>query len=167
MRKRERGMTKINEASLRLLVILKNDTRRLFERIKYREREYLTILSLKRTREHFKDVFKSLYETITIDQLSLLSEEVIVALDEFYAPVEKLRWYLNHSEDMPATMKDNVRKQVNEIESKYELLKLYINAEIGIEEDNSAGESLQDQENYVIPLAENVFDEEFPEEKND
>lgn len=149
-------MKKINEESLRLLVILRNDSRRLFERIKFRKTDYLSILSLKRTREHFKDIFLSIYNTITIPQLSLVSEDVLMALDEFYSAAEKLKWYLNHSEDMPLTMKDSVALQIRDIESKYELLKLYLNAEIGFDENT------QDKKNdyEVIVTAENVFDEE-------
>lgn len=151
-------MKKISDDSLRMLVILKNDSRRLFERIKHRKNEYLTILSLKRTREHFKDIFASIYPTITISQLSLLSEDVLMALDEFYGKTEHLKWYLNHSEDMPATMKDSVTLQVREIESKYELLRLYLNAEIGLDESG------KEQEDFVVPLSENLFEEKTDEQ---
>lgn len=144
-------MKKVNEESLRLLVILKNDSRRLFERIKFRKNEYLTILSLKRTREHFKEIFISIYNTITIPELTLVSEEVLMALDEYYSCVEQLKWYLNYTEDMPLTMKDTVNLRVRDIESKYELLKLYINAEIGLDENE------QRIENFVVPLAEDIF----------
>ncbi|EQC44740.1 hypothetical protein [Bacteriovorax sp. Seq25_V] len=144
-------MRGISDDSLRMLVILRNDSKRLFERIKHREKEYLTILSLKRSREHFKDIFKCLYDTITIEQLRLLSEEVLIALDNFYTKVEKLKWYLNHSEDMPATMRDNVSLQVRDIETKYEMLSLYLNAEMGDEDE---------EESIVVPLAENIEIEE-------
>ncbi len=146
-------MRGISDDSLRMLVILRNDSKRLFERIKHREREYLSILSLKRSREHFKDIFKCLYDTITIEQLRLLSEEVLIALDNFYTKVERLKWYLNHSEDMPATMKDTVSLQVRDIETKYEMLALYLNAEMG-EDDENEGDSI------VIPLSENIEIEE-------
>ena len=56
-------MTIDSEELLRLLIILKNDAQRLHERLIYREVEYLKILSLKRTREHFKAIFKSIYDT--------------------------------------------------------------------------------------------------------
>lgn len=155
-------MKKINEESLRLLVILRNDSRRLFERIKFRKNDYLSILSLKRTREHFKDIFLSIYNTITIPQFSLVSEDVLMALDEFYSSTERLKWYLNHSEDMPLTMKDSVALQVRDIESKYELLKLYLNAEIGLDENTQD----QKSEFEVVVTAENLFDEIAKEDES-
>ncbi|OIQ16729.1 MAG: hypothetical protein BM556_13785 [Bacteriovorax sp. MedPE-SWde] len=129
-------MSKLPVESLRLLVILKNDSRRLHDRIKYREVEYLRVLSLKRTRDHFKDIFKSLYFTITIDDLLLCSEDVISALDSFYTKVESMRWYLNHTEDMPATLEDNVAQFVKDISTLYDTLTIYLNAEIGVVESD-------------------------------
>lgn len=147
-------MTKIPDESLRFLVIIKNDSRRLYERIKFRESEYLQILSLKRTREHFKDIFKTIYETVTIDDLKLCSEDVIVALDNFYGKVEELKWYLNHTEDMPAQLEDRMTTYQREISSLYEMLILYINAEIGIEEKPNL--DLQEDE-FTFPIVDSDF----------
>lgn len=129
-------MAKPSEEALRLLVILKNDAKRLYERIRYREIEYLQILSLKRTRDHFKDIFSSLYFTISVDNLKLCSQDVIVALDNFYTKVENMRWYVNHTEDMPAMIEDKVAIYIAQITTLYETLELYLNAEIGVVEDD-------------------------------
>jgi hypothetical protein len=129
-------MAKPSEEALRLLVILKNDAKRLYERIRYREVEYLQILSLKRTRDHFKDIFSSLYFTISVDNLKLCSQDVIVALDNFYTKVEHMRWYVNHTEDMPAMIEDKVSIYIAQITTLYETLELYLNAEIGVVEDD-------------------------------
>lgn len=133
-------MNRIPEESLRFLVIIKNDSKRLFERIKYREREYLQILSLKRTRDHLTTVFKSYYDSVTIADLKLCSSEVIISLDNFYAKIEELKWYLMHTEDMPAMLEDKMSAFQKDIAHLYDNLMLYINAEIGIEEveDSSA-----------------------------
>ncbi len=141
--------SRLDETSSRLLVILKLDSRRLFERVKYRAPEYLTIFSLKRTREHFKEVFYSRYESCSVAELLHCSEDVLVGLDQFYTSVESLRWYLGHTEDMPAKVEDKVYAQLREIEVFYETLGLYINAELGIggpaDSDSSVG-PLSDQE---------------------
>lgn len=126
--------SRLDETSQRLLVIFKLDARRLFERVKYRAPEYLTIFSLKRTREHFKEVFYSRYETCTVHELLHCSEDVLVGLDQFYSSVESLRWYLGHTEDMPAKVEDKVYAQLREIEVLYETLGLYLNAELGVSE---------------------------------
>ncbi len=126
--------SRLDETSQRLLVILKLDSRRLFERVKFRAPEYLTIFSLKRTREHFKEVFYSRYESCSVAELLNCSEDVLVGLDQFYSSVESLRWYLGHTEDMPAKVEDKVYAQLREIEVFYETLGLYINAELGINE---------------------------------
>jgi len=128
-------MNKPSEEAIRLLVILKNDAKRLYERIRFREVEYLQILSLKRTREHFKDIFSSLYFSISVDNLKLLSPEVIVALDNFYTKVENMRWYCNHTEDMPAMIEDKVALYIRDVTSLYDTLELFLNAEIGTGEN--------------------------------
>jgi len=130
-------MTRPSEEALRLLVILKNDSRRLYQRIRHREIEYLQILSLKRTREHFKDIFASKYFDISVDNLKLCSQDVIVALDNYYSKVEHMRWYLCHTEDMPAMIEDKTASFVREVGALHDTLDLYLSAEIGVgEEDN-------------------------------
>lgn len=124
-----------DQESVRILTLLRLDAQRLFERIKYRQLEYMRTFSMKRTREHFKDIFKNRYDQTTINDLKQCGEEVIVGLDLFYHLVDELRWYLNHTEDMPGTVEENVRHQVAELEQAYEMLQLYISAELGLSEE--------------------------------
>jgi hypothetical protein len=123
-----------------LLVLLKLDAQRLFERIKYRAPEYLNVLSLKRTREHFKDVFKSRYFEMALTDLKKCSEEVIIGLDQFYSKVDNLHWYLNHTQDMPMMISDRVYAAIKELEGLYQTLTLYIDAELGIGEQDPVDE---------------------------
>jgi hypothetical protein len=133
----ERGMldNAKKEEIHRLLLILKNDSQHLHERLILREREYIQILSLKRTRSHFPAVFKSRYDSVAVEDLKQLSEEVIIALDNFYYRVENLHWYLNHTEDMPAMIEDKVSISLKEITSLYNTLTVYLNAELGVIEE--------------------------------
>lgn len=117
-----------------LLVLLKLDAQRLFERIKYRAPEYLNVLSLKRTREHFKDVFKSRYFEMQLMDLKKCSEDVIIGLDMFYSKVDNLHWYLNHTQDMPMMISDKVYAYIKELEKLYQTLTLYIDAELGVDD---------------------------------
>jgi hypothetical protein len=123
-------MKRISEDRTRLLLLLRLDAQRLFERIKYREVEYMRIFSMKRTREHFKDVFRNRYESCVIAELRECGEEVIVGLDQFYYKVDELRWYLNTTEDMPGTVEDTVSHFIRDLEDRHETLQLYISAEL-------------------------------------
>ena len=123
---------KISEEAQRLLMLLKLDARRLFERIKYRSPEYMYEFSLKRSRDHFPAVFNNRYETATIRDLMLCGQEVIVGLDQFYTKVDEMRWYLNHTQDMPNRMEDKVHAYVRELEKYFETLNLYIDVEMGL-----------------------------------
>lgn len=123
---------KISEESQRLLMLLKLDAKRLFERIKYRSPEYMYEFSLKRSRDHFPAVFNNRYETATIRDLMLCGQEVIAGLDQFYTKVDEMRWYLNHTQDMPNRMEDTVHAYVRELEKLFETLNLYIDVEMGL-----------------------------------
>jgi hypothetical protein len=115
----------------RILLLLRNDAQRLFERIKYREKEYMRIFSQRRTREQFKEIFISKYHDVNIELLHYLSQEVITALDSFYTKVDDLKWYLSSTEDMPASVEQRVNSFIHSIEESYQLLQLYISAEVG------------------------------------
>src|SRR5690349_9065879 len=97
---------KVSEDTQRLLMLLKLDAKRLFERIKFRAPEYMYEFSLKRTRDHFPAVFKNRYDETTIKELMLCGQEVIAGLDIFYTKVDEIRWYLNHTQDMPNRVED-------------------------------------------------------------
>lgn len=123
---------KISEETQRMLMLLKLDAKRLFERIKYRSPEYMYEFSLKRSRDHFPAVFNNRYEPSTIRDLMLCGQEVIVGLDQFYSLVDEMRWYLNHTQDMPNRMEDKVHFYVRELEKLFETLNLYIDVEMGL-----------------------------------
>lgn len=130
----------------RILTILKLDAERLYTRLKEREVEYLHIFSQKRSRDHFKEVFKSRYDLISPSDLKFCSEDVIMALEAYYRKIDDMRWYLYHTEDMPVSVDDNVRMFLRELKALYNTLSLFINAElqIGEEEENSEHEFSQE-----------------------
>ena len=119
-----------HERKSRFLLILKNDSEHLFERVSGRGEDYLRTFALKRTRVHFVEIFKNRYADLTIEDLSIFSQELIVALDKFYSEVEELCWYLNHTEDMPATADDIANKRIKNISQYFSTLKLYLDAEL-------------------------------------
>lgn len=132
---------KISEDTQRMLMLLKLDAKRLFERIKYRSPEYMYEFSLKRTRDHFPAVFNNRYETTTIRDLMMCGQEVIAGLDQFYSKVDEMRWYLNHTQDMPNRVEDKVHAYVRELEKLLETLNLYIDVEMGLAKEQTNHET--------------------------
>ena len=122
----------------RLLLLIRIDAQRVFERIKYRESEYMHTFSLKRTRDHFDNIFKNRYEELSINELRECSEEVIAGLDEFYTSVDDMCWYLNNTEDMPGTINDTVESFIRNIEDSHQKLQLYISAEFELQSEEES-----------------------------
>ena len=118
------------------ILLLRNDARRLYERIKYRAPEYLMIFSMKRTRAHFPDIFENRYSEVKIEDLKYLGEEVIIALDQYYTEVEKVYWYLKSTEDMPNKVETHVYQELKKIDEFYNILMLYLDAELGIKKES-------------------------------
>lgn len=144
----------LSEEAQRILVILKLDAKRVFERIKYRETEYLNVFSMKRTRAHFPEIFKNRYDAVTAKELMQCSEEVIVGLDQFYSKIDDIKWYLNVTEDMPSKVSDKMRHHIKELENFFHMLTLYIDAELGLEpSDKKAFEASADSESEPDPYS--------------
>ena len=137
---------KISEETQRMLMLLKLDARRLFERVKYRAPEYMSEFSLKRTREHFKEIFTNRYDLVTMQELLLVGQEVIVGLDQFYSKIDEMRWYVNHTQDMPSRVDDKIHAHIRELETYYETLNLYIDVEMGLIKESQELEVSQDLE---------------------
>ncbi|PIK14633.1 hypothetical protein [Halobacteriovorax sp. JY17] len=153
----------------RLITLIRLDAKNLFERIKKREIEYLTIFSLKRTRSHFPAVFRSRYNKVGIADLKFLSPELLVVLDEFYETVDKMEWYLTSTEDMPQTVDDRVHFFIKDLQRKYDLLMLYFDGEtedemeplpVEDEEMNMSGEfQLEESEDNFEELSDEVLND--------
>ncbi len=123
-------MEKRKELARRLLVILDNDIKGLNERIVQRREEYISILSLHRTREHFRIIFKSIYSTITVENLLLLTEELLITVNKFYRTIEQYEWYMMHTEDQPSMMENVSNNFIKDISSQYSLLSVFLEAEL-------------------------------------
>lgn len=125
-----------DEKTQRVLLLVRLDAQRLFERIKFRQADYMRVFSLKRSRNHFNEIFKNKYDQIPMADLTSCSQEVLVGLDSFYTLVDEMRWYLNHTEEMPGTVTDNIEQSVRDMEKVYDMLQLYITAEMGMTGDD-------------------------------
>lgn len=121
---------KYDEEVRKILLLLKLDSQRLFERIKSKRSDYLGVFAIKRIRTHFGEVFDNRYSEMSLEELKHCSEETLILLDKFYHHVEEILWYLNHTEDMPATVEDRVKHQISELEGFYEGLRIHLEAEL-------------------------------------
>ncbi|MBA2403701.1 MAG: hypothetical protein H0V66_02935 [Bdellovibrionales bacterium] len=124
-----------DELTQRVLMLLKIDANNVFKRIKSRKSEYLEIFALRRTREHFPKIFDNRYEDTTLENLIHCSTELITTLDQFYTPVEEMKWYLFKTEDMPNTVEDFIDRKISKMEKLLATLNLYLDAELGIQND--------------------------------
>jgi hypothetical protein len=122
-----------NEITQRVLMLLKLDANSVFKRIKERKSEYLEIFALRRTREHFPMIFNNRYESTSLENLVHCSTELITTLDQFYIPVEEMKWYLFKTEDMPNTVEDFIDRKIRKMEKLLATLNLYLDAELGIQ----------------------------------
>lgn len=146
--------SKNDEATQRVLLLLKIDANNLFRRVRDRKLEYLEVFALRRTRTHFPSIFSNRYETSGISDLAHCSTELITTLDLYYTHAEEMNWYLFQTEDMPGTVEHFVERKIKKMESLLASLNLFLNAELGIEGEDA-------------PLAENSFIDQPPAEIED
>ncbi|MFA5582996.1 MAG: hypothetical protein WDA09_02180 [Bacteriovoracaceae bacterium] len=127
--------SKNDEATQRVLLLLKIDANNVFNRIKNRKLEYLEIFALRRTRDHFPKIFNNRYETTTIQDLSHCGTDLIVSLDQFYSLVDDMSWYLYQTQDMPNTVEDYIDRKIIRMEKVLSTLNLFLDAELGFESE--------------------------------
>lgn len=123
-----------NDEKRSLITAIKLDSRFLYDKVVNRRAEYISILSLKRTRAHFKDVFSNKYHSVGLNELKALEEDTVISVMQFYQEVEELKWYLEHTEDLPGTIENQVEKEVKRVERFYDTMCLYLDAELGLVE---------------------------------
>ena len=112
------------------ITLVQLDAERLFRNIVDKKEDYLMILNFKRTREHFYDIFHSKYAQVSIDNLKELKESTIHVVDSFYREIEELRWYLLHTEDLPAMVSDHTHTEIKKITGLFQDMCEHLNAEL-------------------------------------
>lgn len=160
--------SKNNEATQRVLVLLKIDANNVFKRIKDRKTEYLEIFALRRTREHFPKIFDNRYEGTTIMDLAHCSTELITTLDQYYTLVEEMSWYLFQTEDMPNTVEDYINRKIAKMGKLLATLNLFLDAELGI--DSGEATDMENQPVFIDQpedlFTDNIHDESLESPEN-
>jgi hypothetical protein len=155
--------SKNDENTQRILMLLKIDANNVFKRIKTRKNEYLEIFALRRTREHFPEIFTTRYESTSLELLTHCSTELITTLDQFYTPVEEMRWYLFQTEDMPNTVEDFIERKIRRMEKLLATLNLYLDAELGIASEDSPSVDV-DKPLFIDQPESDIFSSEFKDD---
>lgn len=154
--------SKVDEKTQRILLLLKLDSKRLYERIRDRRIEYIKTFALKRTREHFIDVFKTRYFGVSIADLISCSQEIAIALDEFYNKVDNFYWYLQHTQDMPAAVADRSAQEVRQLKPLFETVNLFLDAELGFQEGEGVGHQQTEKIDLELNGKISEIEEEIP-----
>ena len=108
-----------NEELIGILTLIKLDSQGLFKRIKGRKKSYMDVFSVRRTREHFPEIFFNKYRDFSANILVKVSSKIIVSVDEFYTKVDEIKWYLMTTQDMPATVAENLEKMIMSLEKSF------------------------------------------------
>jgi len=126
----------------KVLLMLKLNANRVFQRIELRMPEYLDDFAMKRTRQHFPEVFAHKFDGVQLETLAKAEAETIVAMESYFGKVDDLKWYMDHTEEMPNLVQDRLHRNIKEISRLLETLNLYLDAELGIAaEDETEGET--------------------------
>jgi len=152
-----------DEITQRVLMLIKLDANNLFNRIKKRKTEYLEIFALRRTREHFPMIFNNRYEDTSLESLIHCSTELITTLDQYYTPVEEMKWYLFQTEDMPNTVEDYIDRKIIRMGKFLATLNVYLDAELGIDSDDSVNLS----QPLFIDQPEMLHEDDFSKDLED
>jgi hypothetical protein len=148
--------SKRTDLEIRYILLFKLDAQNLFNRIVVRQHDYIEAFSLKRNRAVFRDVFDNRYSKASIHDLSHCSPEVIEALNSYYQLADEIYWYLKHTQDMPNMIEDEVQRMVNRLKKQFELVTLYIDAELS----GSSQEEIFDY-NEISPAQDDIHNDSF------
>ena len=152
-----------DEITQRVLMLIKLDANNLFNRIRSRKTEYLEIFALRRTREHFPMIFNNRYETTSLESLIHCSTELITTLDQFYTPVEEMKWYLFQTEDMPNTVEDYIDRKIVRMGKLLATLNVYLDAELGF----GSGDSIDMTQPLYIDQPDALHEDAFSKDLDD
>lgn len=148
--------SKRSDLEIRYILLFKLDAQNLFNRVALRQHEYIEAFSLKRNRAVFRDIFENRYSKASIKDLSHCTPEVIEALNSFYQSADEIYWYLKNTQDMPNMIEDEVQRMVNRLKGQYELLSLYVDAEL-----SGTGQEEVFSEEELSPASDDIHSDYF------
>ena len=122
-----------SEVKKSFLRLIKLDANNLYSRIKSRRDDYLRVFSMKRTRQHYNEVFKNKYMDTPLSDLKLIKDETVLILDEFYSRANNLKWYLEYTEDMPTQIEDHLSFEIATMGRLIDSVNLSLDLDMGLD----------------------------------
>lgn len=148
----------MDQLTRKYLILFRLDSHNLLSRLSERREEYLEIFALRRTREHFEKIFFTRYYDTKLSELSVLPEEVIQKIYNFYTIVDDLHWYLYSTQNMPGAVGDELDRYLAKLERSFNELDDLIKEELGIEDVPDLPVVDDISENIDEILVENEFE---------
>ena len=151
----------------KILLMLKLNANRVYNRIDVRMPEYLDDFAMKRTRKYFPEVFNHKFNEVQLETLAKADTETIIALENYFNKVDDLKWYMDHTEDMPNTVEDRLGLQLKKLAKLLETLNLYLDAELGFAAEAESDEGEDSTESEVTSTIELENDDDDDDDDDD
>ena len=101
------------------ILLIRLDAENILRSIVEKKHDYLMILNLQRTRKHFSALFESKYDTVGIGDLKELDESTLSIINNFYREVSELKWYLMHTQDLPAMIEGHTDREIKKLKALF------------------------------------------------
>lgn len=121
------GVDRWEQDTARVRHLLSLDADAVMRKLIGKQDEAVGLFSRLRTREGMVELCRSLFTSVTFNELVRLEPGEQLAVQAFHALLHELRWYVTYTEDMPSTVKATVTLYVTRLTE----LHLALNAVIG------------------------------------
>lgn len=91
-------------------------------RLLSRHHEMVSLFSRLRDRNPMLEAVKSWFQTVTFADLVVLDPAEQGSVNAFYEQLGELRWYMQHTEDMPNQVQLKIAQHVLQLEAAYRKL---------------------------------------------
>lgn len=106
-----------HERAQRVAYNLALEIARIVDDLELRETFLVEMWGRHRDRGPFLDTLASRYRTLGFPELSLLPEDAVAKVDEFYRELDEFRLYVRFTEDMPTSLADAYRWQLRRLQA--------------------------------------------------
>jgi hypothetical protein len=118
--------------------LLALDAALLVRRLRRRRGEMVEAFAKHRERAALVEPLRSWYAGAGFRDLLLLPAAQLRALAAFYEAVDDLRWYFQHTEDMPGTLGRAFQAWCEEIDQAYGRLHAALGVDVGLDPEDAA-----------------------------
>lgn len=120
------GVDRWERDTARVRHLLSLDADAVMRRLLGKQDEAVGLFGRLRTREGMIELCRSLFTSVTFNELVRLEPQEQLAVQAFHALLHELRWYVTYTEDMPSTVKSTVTLYVTRLTDLHEELNAVI-----------------------------------------